>query len=179
MALHYNLVFAILVVELALFTIIVLPIPSKIRSPLLTSISLPMRSVQVQVAVKTILFFVLILFVDAFNRSKSIEASLSNELNAPNRTEIQAKRFYAQRNVYLTGFTLFFTLIVNRTYLLTSQLLEIKKTTRSGALSSKDADEIKAKHIEKLKTDLKEKDEELKNLKLKAEQLTKEYSELK
>ena len=34
------------------------------------------------------------------------------------RMEVQARKFYSQRNMYLCGFTLFLSLILNRTYLM-------------------------------------------------------------
>jgi hypothetical protein len=32
--------------------------------------------------------------------------------------EVQARKFYSQRNMYLCGFTLFLSLILNRTYMM-------------------------------------------------------------
>ena len=36
------------------------------------------------------------------------------------RMEVQARKFYSQRNMYLCGFTLFLSLILNRTYMMVS-----------------------------------------------------------
>lgn len=138
------------------FTLLALPLPSKIRAPLLNGISKPFQSVQVQVSIKSVLIFILILFVDAFNKAASIDKELKNvPVGAPfvDRSEIQAKRFYAQRNLYLTGFTLFLTLIITRTYSLVAELIDIKKTVRGGSLESKDTDSkiSKSDEIAKLK----------------------------
>ncbi|RUS19367.1 B-cell receptor-associated protein 31-like-domain-containing protein [Endogone sp. FLAS-F59071] len=38
-------------------------------------------------------------------------------------TNLSARKFYAQRNMYLTGFTLFLSLILNRTYSLIIDIL--------------------------------------------------------
>ncbi|RUS12564.1 B-cell receptor-associated protein 31-like-domain-containing protein [Endogone sp. FLAS-F59071] len=39
-------------------------------------------------------------------------------------TNLAARKFYAQRNMYLTGFTLFLSLILNRTYSLIVDILK-------------------------------------------------------
>lgn len=95
------------------------------------------------------------------------------------RSEIQARRFYAQRNMYLCGFTLFLTFILTRTYNLVAELIATKdkvddlKTTPTV----KDSDEVA-----KLKKVLAQKDEDLEILKAQAKNLSTEYesvSELK
>ncbi|GMM34313.1 Yet3 protein [Saccharomycopsis crataegensis] len=174
MSLYYNLIFAILSAEIILFTIISLPLPSKLRAPLLNAISKPFQSVQVQVSIKSILIFILILFIDAFNKCYSIEQQLKEiPPGAPyvDRSEIQAKRFYAQRNLYLTGFTLFLTLITNRTYSLVGELIEVKKTVRGGAL-------VDDKALVELKEELKAKNEEINSLKEKAKEFSEEYDKI-
>ena len=39
------------------------------------------------------------------------------------RMEVQARKFYSQRNMYLCGFTLFLSLILNRTYIMILDVL--------------------------------------------------------
>jgi B-cell receptor-associated protein 31 len=39
------------------------------------------------------------------------------------RSEVQARKFYSQRNMYLCGFTLFLSLILNRTYVMILDVL--------------------------------------------------------
>lgn len=172
MSLYYNLIFGILATEIALFTVLSLPLPLKFRGPLLLMVSKPFLLVQVQITIKTILVFILILFVDAFNKSYLINQQLKDlPLGAPyvDRSEIQAKRFYAQRNLYLTGFTLFFTLVTNRTYALVAELLEVKRTVRDGKTSG--AGSLK----EALEKEIKEATRQIAALKEQAAGLEKEY----
>lgn len=181
MALYYNLVFVLLVVEMALFTLLSLPLPSSIRRPLIKSISRPFQSREVTIATRCILVFVLILFIDSVNRVTSINEELlafaDSETGAKlqstfvtDRSEIQARRFYAQRNLYLTGFTLFLTLIVSRTYGLVAELLQLKEDVRSKPDAVSSNEKVKA-----LEKELQEKEEKIEILKVQAESLRKEY----
>ncbi|CCH46123.1 Endoplasmic reticulum transmembrane protein 3 [Wickerhamomyces ciferrii] len=187
MALYYNLVFGLLVIEMVLFTTLSLPLPSKIRKPILKAISAPFQKTEVNVAIKCVLVFIFVLFVDSVNRvntineeltglstSQNLDPTIHNTYNPmADRSEIQARRFYAQRNMYLTGFTLFLTLILTRTYRLVAELLSLKEEYRS------DPDHVSSNdEIAQLKIKIKQKDEDLEILKNQARSLAKEYDDL-
>lgn len=183
MALYYNLVFSLLVTEMALFTILSLPLPSKIRKPLITTVSTPFKSKEFNVALKCILAFVLLLFIDSVNRVNHINEELKS-LTTPgagatqsallsDRSEILARKFYAQRNLYLTGFTLFLTLIVSRTYSLVAELLTLKEEVRENP----DALETNQEYV-KLQKELKEKCEKIEILEQQTLSLSKDYENL-
>ncbi|KAF9924264.1 hypothetical protein BGZ65_008439 [Modicella reniformis] len=64
--------------------------------------------------------------IDSLNRILKIEEA--NETIVPqhghvNESGVAARRFHSQRNMYLTGFTLFLSLILNRTFFLILDLL--------------------------------------------------------
>jgi len=96
------------------------------------------------------------------------------------RAEIQSRRFYAQRNVYLCGLTLFFSLVVKRTYDLVYDLLNVKeelakrqqgaKLDKLSAVDEKDASSVREK--------IKESEKELEKLKKQAEALSNDYESL-
>jgi len=46
------------------------------------------------------------------------------------RMEVQARKFYSQRNMYLCGFTLFLSLILNRTYTMILDVLRLEEENR-------------------------------------------------
>ncbi|CAH6723058.1 endoplasmic reticulum transmembrane protein 3 [[Candida] jaroonii] len=182
MALYYSLVFGLLIVEIVFFTILSLPYPRKIRRTVLTTVSAPFRNEKFQIALKCILGFVLILFIDSVNRVFTVNNELSgfnpNGMNGivNDRSEIQARRFYSQRNMYLCGFTLFLTMILLRTYSLVAELIVTKD--KVDALSADGLEESKtndSKKITALKEELAAKDQELELLKEKAESLSKDY----
>jgi phage shock protein A len=102
------------------------------------------------------------------------------------RMEVQARKFYSQRNMYLCGFTLFLSLILNRTYTMILDVLrleeKIKKyegdTKASDKESEKLADAGNAGEIGKLKKQLAEKERDLDTLKKQSEGLSREYGDL-
>lgn len=186
MALYYNLVFGLLVIEMAFFTILSLPFPRAVRRKVLATASAPFKSEQVQIALKCIFGFVLVLFIDSVNRVYSVTSELhaaAPNTNAPltgvlnDRSEVQARRFYAQRNMYLCGFTLFLTLILTRTYSLVAELITTKDklddlTVNSALVGKTGAD---SPEVAQLRTTLASKDSDLELLKEQASSLSKDY----
>ncbi|ODV79758.1 receptor-associated protein [Suhomyces tanzawaensis NRRL Y-17324] len=186
MALYYNLVFGLLIVEMVFFTILSLPYPRNIRRTVLTTVSAPFRNEQFQIAIKCILGFILVLFIDSVNRVYSVTSELRAASPSGHQTtvtgimndrsEVQARRFYAQRNMYLCGFTLFLTLIITRTYSLVAELiatkdkLDAKKVESGSTDAAEDSEKIAA-----LKKELAARDEDLEILKDQAKNLTKDY----
>lgn len=101
------------------------------------------------------------------------------------RLEVQVRKFYSQRNMYLCGFTLFLSLILNRTFTLILDVMRLEDRVRSyeGTSGSKKESEKlgaagKPGEITKLKKDLEKKEQDLQNLKKQSEQLHKSYDEL-
>lgn len=177
MALYYNLVFSVLVVEMVFFGILSLPYPRRIRRSVLATVSMPFRSEQTQIAIKCLFVFVLILFVDSVNRVTSVTSELHN-LDSPmkgvlgvDRSEVQARRFYAQRNMYLCGFTLFLTVVLTRTYSLVAELI----VTKDKLDDLKTAPKGESLVLAALQEELAEKEKQAELLKEQAQSLSKEY----
>lgn len=150
----------ILILEIALFVILALPLPSKYRKPLTVILATPFLSKQVQVVIKCLLAFILLLFIDTISHMHSISRELidSKNLTVPtNRVEIYSRKFYCQRNMYLTGITLFLTFTVKRTFNLVWELLNLK-----DKYATCDGDKLTKNNLEKL---IEEKDAEIKTLK--------------
>ncbi|SCU98497.1 LADA_0H13388g1_1 [Lachancea dasiensis] len=165
MTLYYTFVFGILAFEMVMFLLLALPVPSKYRKPVTMALIRPFRLTQVQVAVKCILAFILLLFVDTINRVYSVNAELSQTSLASgvsDRNEVQSRKFYAQRNMYLTGITLFLTFTVFRTYGLVWELLELKESYRA---------EPENMDVDDLKKQIKDAEKEIQSLKERAEGL--------
>lgn len=162
---------------MAFFAILSLPFPRRLRKTVLTTVSAPFKSEQFQIALKCIFGFVLVLFIDSVNRVYSVTAELQNispnvptPLNVLNdRAEVQSRRFYAQRNMYLCGFTLFLTLILTRTYSLVAELIETKDKLD---VIGKDASTPESEEVLTLRKSLKEKDDQLELLKEQAAALS-------
>lgn len=180
MALYYNLVFFLLVVEMAFFAILSLPFPRRLRKTVLKTVSAPFKSEQFQIALKCIFGFILVLFIDSVNRVYSVTAELQSispnvptPLNVLNdRAEVQSRRFYAQRNMYLCGFTLFLTLILTRTYSLVAELIETKDKLD---VIGQDNSTPESEEVIALRNSLKEKDDQLERLKEQAAALSGDF----
>jgi len=102
------------------------------------------------------------------------------------RMEVQARKFYSQRNMYLCGFTLFLSLILNRTYIMILDVLRLEERLKmyegNKAGAGKDGiglDKVgDANEIGQLKRQLQKKDKELQAMKSQAEGLQREYDQL-
>lgn len=99
--------------------------------------------------------------------------------------EVQARKFYSQRNMYLTGFTLFLSLILNRMYImildqlrLEDKLLQYEGKEAGNVESEKLSPRYRADEIGKLKKELEKEKKDKDTLKKQAEGLQKEYEEL-
>lgn len=166
--------------EVSVFSVLALPLPSKIRKPLVSVLVRPFLNDIIQVAIKCMLGFVLLLFVDSINRVYSVEQEL-DAINpaggySSSRMEVLSRKFFAQRNMYLTGITLFLTFVVVRTFNLVRELLELKDHYH---LASPDydtsAEEKRNVELKKeLQSKIAERDAEIERLKEKAKALQKE-----
>ena len=100
--------------------------------------------------------------------------------------EVQARKFYSQRNMYLCGFTLFLSLILNRTYVMILDVLRLEEKVKryesdpkaTGKNSDKLAQAGGAGEIGKLKNLLAQKDRDIEALKKQSEGLSREYGNL-
>lgn len=100
--------------------------------------------------------------------------------------EVQARKFYSQRNMYLCGFTLFLSLILNRTYSMILDVLRLEEKVKMYEGDKKGGDKDSAKlaqagefgEIGSLKRQLGKKEKELDAMKKQAEGLQKEYDNL-
>lgn len=138
MTLYYTLVFMLLLAEMGIFMLLVLPIPFTWRKKLFQFISENPVVAKLQYGMKITFIFILILFIDSVNRVYRVTRELSESPRGgsgaamgPERLEVQARKFYSQRNMYLCGFTLFLSLILNRTYSLILDVLRLEEKVAS------------------------------------------------
>ncbi|KAF3002406.1 hypothetical protein E8E13_002795 [Curvularia kusanoi] len=194
MTLYYSLVFLLLVTEMLIFCALIVPLPFTWRRKLFTFISESPIVAKLQYGMKITFIFILILFVDSVNRVYRVQVELSSFGNTPQggqaslggieRMEVQARKFYSQRNMYLCGFTLFLSLILNRTYVMILDVLRLEEElkTYKGEEGTKKGSSLKqvggAGEVGKLKNELAAKDRDMENLKKQVEQMQKEYNRM-
>ncbi|KAI8968107.1 B-cell receptor-associated 31-like protein [Trametes punicea] len=177
MTVYYTLTFLLLAAEMVTFCVLVAPLPHIVRkklfhflseSPIIAKLAYGIRSRSS------------ILFVDAVQRMWRVTAeadlaksSGSGAQDVRAETNMAARKFYAQRNTYLTGFCLFLSLVLTRTFYI---LLDLIHTQEEYAKLKNEA-----KQIEELRKQLAAAQEKVKDydiLKKQAEQNAKEYDRL-
>ncbi|KAK0509011.1 hypothetical protein JMJ35_008382 [Cladonia borealis] len=194
MTLYYTLVFALLVTEMIIFALLIIPLPYTMKRKLFAFISESPIIAKLQYGLKITFIFILILFIDSVNRVYSVQVELAKTKSSQNsamlegsgRMEVQARKFYSQRNMYLCGFTLFLSLILNRTYVMILDTLrleeKVKRYEGDPKASGKDSDRLAqaggAGEIGKLKNQLAQKDRDIETLKKQSEGLSREYNNL-
>ncbi|KAH8682175.1 B-cell receptor-associated 31-like protein [Xylariales sp. PMI_506] len=195
MTLYYTLVFLLLMTEMAVFMLLIIPMPFSIRRKIFTFISENPIIAKLQYGLKITFIFILILFIDSVNRVYRVQLELAMAtdgaknnaaaLMGHERLEVQARKFYSQRNMYLCGFTLFLSLILNRTYIMILEVLRLEEklkqfegTDKNTKQSEKLAVAGEPGEIARLKKELQKKDVDIETLKKQAAGLQKEYHDL-
>jgi len=128
--------------EMVIFLALIVPLPFTWRRKLFTFISESPIIAKLQYGMKITFIFILILFVDSINRVYRVQVELSAFSKSENRggavvmggserMEVQARKFYSQRNMYLCGFTLFLSLILNRTYVMILDVLRLEEELKT------------------------------------------------
>ncbi|KAI5844428.1 B-cell receptor-associated protein 31-like-containing protein [Morchella snyderi] len=185
MTLYYTLVFFLLLVEMGIFMLLILPLPFTWRRMIFTFISENAFVAKLQYGMKITFVFILILFIDSVNRVYSVTNELSRNTDrnggqqtvlGHERMEVQARKFYSQRNMYLCGFTLFLSLILNRTYVLILDVLKLEQTVTE--LRAESNERVRSGAESELQKEYEAKERELEIVKKQAEGLTREYGEL-
>ncbi|EMC98778.1 hypothetical protein BAUCODRAFT_65985 [Baudoinia panamericana UAMH 10762] len=195
MTLYYSLVFALLVFEMAVFMSLIIPLPFSWKRKLFTFISESPLVAKLQYGLRITFIFILILFVDSVNRVYRVQVELSMAkqqsgaaaaVAGSERMEVQARKFYSQRNMYLCGFTLFLSLILNRTYVMILDVLRLEEEVKRLKGDKPANDKAQSKlgeagemgEIGRLREELKKRDKDIEVLKSQSKGLSDEYQRL-
>jgi len=195
MTLYYSLVFLLLVSEMFIFLALIVPLPFTWRKRLFTFISESPLIAKLQYGMKITFIFILILFIDSVNRVYRVQVELAAFAKSDNRggtavlggserMEVQARKFYSQRNMYLCGFTLFLSLILNRTYIMILDVLRLEEELKTikGDPAGKKGSSLQnaggAGEVARLKEALAAKDRDMENLKKQVDSMQKEYNRM-
>lgn len=176
MTLYYSIVFALLCFEMAMFMVLIVPLPFTWRRKLFHFLATNPVVAKIQYGLKITFIFVAVLFVDAVQRMVKVmsEGETARDIrgvqDVRTETNYAARKFYSQRNMYLTGFTLFLSLILSRTYSLILDLINTQEelvALKKGSKISGSAADIEKKYqtqIENLKKQTKQQQEEYNRL---------------
>ncbi|KAJ9108074.1 hypothetical protein QFC19_002539 [Naganishia cerealis] len=189
MTLYYTICFGLLVAELMLFAAIVAPMPFKMKKAFLHFLSENPVVAKIQYGLKITFIFVAILFVDALQRMLKVaqEGQTAKQEKGIQDIRVEtnhsARKFYAQRNLYLTGATLFLSLLLARVFYITLDLITIQdelnvlksKTAKQSTVDKQGAD-VQVE-LKKLQAQLEAKNRDFEQLKRQANQNISAFNE--
>ncbi|KIP02354.1 hypothetical protein PHLGIDRAFT_26617 [Phlebiopsis gigantea 11061_1 CR5-6] len=194
MTVYYTLTFMLLASEMATFCVLVAPLPYAVRKRLFRFLSESPVVAKFAYGLKIAFIFVAVLFIDALQRMWRVTAEADIAKNnggaihdARAETSFAARKFYAQRNTYLTGFCLFLSLVLTRTFYILLDLIhsqeEYAKLKQDTAKTSRDqiSSSEQGKQIAELKKKLGEAEAKARDydiLKKQAQQNQAEYDRL-
>ncbi|SCV03711.1 LAME_0H12618g1_1 [Lachancea meyersii CBS 8951] len=178
MSVYLSVLFALLTFEMACLFMLVLPLHYKIRKMMVTSYYRIMSYTQVKTVIAIVAGLVALLFVDSWKRSQMSvflhhhQFTSGADPNAVgNVTPVQAlaSRAYNQRNIYISGFILYFAFCIPTVISVVRRLVKYETLIRekSGPKVESGADSKKLAaddEIAKLRKELKEKTSSIKAL---------------
>ncbi|QHS74529.1 Yet1p [Saccharomyces paradoxus] len=189
MSLYFTTLFLLLTIEMVMLFIFVLPLPFRIRRGIFSTYN----QLTAKQQIKTIIFItgclVGLLFIDSWKRSQ-IRVSLyhndnSGSMGSSAVTPIQAlaSRAYNQRNMYISGFILYFSICIPTVMSIVKRLVKYQglineqkkqksnKPSPNAKKDSKEADSVK------LQEELKKKQISLEGLQKQVKNLEKYFDE--
>jgi len=189
MTIYYTLTFFLMVAEVVMFGVLVTPLPYKVRKALFSWLSNSPIVAKIAYGLKISFIFITILFVDALQRMwrTAAEADAAKRggqalQDARSETNHAAKKFYSQRNVYLTGFTLFLSLVLTRVFAIILDLIETQTAyaalKQQVANNNRPGNDTLTKEVEELKKKLAAKTQDFDTLKNQAASQAAEYTRL-
>ncbi|KAJ2715159.1 Endoplasmic reticulum transmembrane protein 3, partial [Coemansia spiralis] len=133
--LQYTGVFALLMVEVVVFVLLILPMPMRWKRAMVAWSSRSPAVQRVLYVVRIAFVFVFLLFADAAMRLRKVEHGRDHSRIVDDHMLCQQKlqKFYAQRNTYLTGITMFLGLILISTHSLIAQLVDSRYAAAAAA----------------------------------------------
>jgi len=162
MTLYYKLVFALLATEIATLTALISPLPQKARRVIsdLQNNTGPVVS-SIAYSVKIMLLLDMVFFVDSVNRYRTIttEAAKSKADNpaivhdVATESSFRARTSYAQRNMYLTGFTIFFAFVIIRVFNLLASYTAAEARADALQVAQRDGAKFRAQLVDEKHSD--------------------------
>lgn len=169
MSIYFAFIYSLLVAEMSLFLVLIFPLPNRLhraKKHLIKVLDyLAYRNETTKVVSRSIFVFILLMFIDSIKKLQQISytsiMARANEIYGQqnygydvgsaqmesikatiNKNEYYREKFFAQRNMYLTGFTLFLCFMILRTIQITNELLKGLDKARNNL--AKDAPEEEA-----------------------------------
>ncbi|KAL6933787.1 hypothetical protein ACO0R3_001565 [Hanseniaspora guilliermondii] len=187
MSIYFAFVYFLLITEMIMFLALIIPLPSKV-TPLKKHFVRSLNYVAytnetTKIVSRSVFVFIFLMFVDSIKKLQNISLtsntyrnnelfanSLKNEytgsqIEALNKNEYYREKFFAQRNMYLTGFTLFLCFLILRTIHITNELLDSLSIKRQHDATKDDINtDIAYLNEHEIKNKISEYEEKIDNL---------------
>ncbi|CAI4049446.1 hypothetical protein SUVZ_13G1790 [Saccharomyces uvarum] len=158
MGVYLGALFSLLVIEMAILFILVLPLPQRMRKWLYLRYHAVISNKKSRTYIMVIMIFVGLLFIDSWKRSQIKVSTYHNPRNPYVRNSVTpvnalAARAYNQRNVYISGFIIYFFICILTVMSILRRIVEWNDRVKSGDAILK----VQLKQKQKYLNDLKKK----------------------
>ncbi|CAI5114927.1 ANM_HP_G0219820.mRNA.1.CDS.1 [Saccharomyces cerevisiae] len=155
MGVYLAVLFSLLVIEMAILFILVLPLPQRMRRWLYIRYSIISTNKKFRTYMVGIMIFVGLLFIDSWKRSQIRVSTYRNQknpyiLNSVTPVDALASRAYNQRNVYISGFIIYFYICILTVMSILRRIVEWNDKMKAGDDILKEKLRRKQKYLEEL-----------------------------
>ncbi|GAA6053762.1 hypothetical protein JCM3770_005105 [Rhodotorula araucariae] len=137
MAILNVLSFVLLAAQLVVFGVLIFPLPFAVRRKMFKTIAESHIVAKAMYGLKITFIFIAVLFADAVNQMlkihrerEALSAAVGGAAPAPDmrvQSDYRSRKFLSERNFYLHGSCLIFSLILSRTYSLVLDLIKAQE----------------------------------------------------
>lgn len=155
MGVYLAVLFSLLVIEMAILFILVLPLPQCMRRWLYIRYSIISTNKKFRTYMVGIMIFVGLLFIDSWKRSQIKVSTYRNQknpyiINSVTPVDALASRAYNQRNVYISGFIIYFYICILTVMSILRRIVEWNDKMKAGDDILKEKLRRKQKYLEEL-----------------------------
>ncbi|AJS96812.1 BFH_collapsed_G0041320.mRNA.1.CDS.1 [Saccharomyces cerevisiae] len=155
MGVYLAVLFSLLVIEMAILFILVLPLPQRMRRWLYIRYSIISTNKKFRTYMVGIMIFVGLLFIDSWKRSQIRVSTYRNQknpyiINSVTPVDALASRAYNQRNVYISGFIIYFYICILTVMSILRRIVEWNDKMKAGDDILKEKLRQKQKYLEEL-----------------------------
>lgn len=191
MSIQMTLVFVTLCVEMVILFLMVLPLPHGVRRKIIHTINLLNTSSHYRIGITFLSIILGLQFVDCLNKLRRYDYLknpyfTSSNMGSPSSmltNDQLASKFYAQRNLYISGAVLFLELAIFTVSTILRKMVLKEDRLRSFNVKSdsgdkKDDNKGEQEEVEKYQELIKSKDKDIATMKKQIEGLQRSYDEL-
>ena len=155
MGVYLAVLFSLLVIEMAILFSLVLPLPQRMRRWLCIRYSIISTNKKFRTYMVGIMIFVGLLFIDSWKRSQIRVSTYRNQknpyiINSVTPVDALASRAYNQRNVYISGFIIYFYICILTVMSILRRIVEWNDKMKAGDDILKEKLRRKQKYLEEL-----------------------------